>query len=71
MKANREFMAVIERDEDGNCLVSFPALHECHPQAKNFDTCVKRTREVIELYLEAGEGVHDPRQFIGIQRISI
>jgi len=35
MKAKRKFMVVIERDEDGNYLASFPALHGCHTQAKN------------------------------------
>ena len=64
-------MVVIERDEDGNYLASFPALPGCHNQAKNLDTLMKRTREVIELYLEAVEEVDDSREFVGIQQISI
>jgi predicted RNase H-like HicB family nuclease len=71
MKAKRKFMVMIERDEDGNYLASFPALHGCHTQAKNLDTLMKRTREVSELCLEAGEEVDDSREFVGIQQISI
>jgi predicted RNase H-like HicB family nuclease len=71
MKGKRKFMVVIERDEDGNYLASFPARHGCQTQAKNLDTLMKRTREVIELYLEACEEVDDSREFVGIQQISI
>jgi predicted RNase H-like HicB family nuclease len=71
MKPKRKFMVVIERDEDGNYLASFPALHGCHTHAKHLDTLMKRTREVIELYLQAGEEVDDSHEFVGIQQISI
>jgi predicted RNase H-like HicB family nuclease len=71
MKAKRSFTVVIERDEDGNYLASFPALHGCHSHAKSLDTPMKHPREVIELYLEAGEEVDDPLEFVGIQQISV
>jgi predicted RNase H-like HicB family nuclease len=71
MKAKRKFTVVIERDEDGNYLASFPALHGCHTHAKSLDTLMKHAREVIELYLEAGEEVDDSLELVGIQQISV
>ena len=40
---------MIEHDEEGNYLASFPGLHGCHTYAKTLDTLMKRAREVIEL----------------------
>jgi predicted RNase H-like HicB family nuclease len=71
MKAKRKFTVVIERDVEGNYLASFPALHGCHTHAKNLNTLVKRSREVVELYLEVGEEVDDSLEFVGIQQISV
>ncbi len=71
MKAERKFTVVIERDEDGFYLASFPALHGCYTQAKSLDALMKHAREVIELYLECGEEVDDSLEFVGIQQISV
>ena len=71
MKTKRKFTIVIERDEDGNYLASFPGLHGCHTHAKSLDKLMKHAREVIELYLEAGEEVDDSLEFVGIQQISL
>jgi predicted RNase H-like HicB family nuclease len=70
MKPKREFTVVIERDEEGNYLASFPALHGCHTHAKNLDTLMKRAREAAELHLEAGE-VDDSLEFVGVHQISV
>jgi predicted RNase H-like HicB family nuclease len=48
----REFDVVVERDEDGYCVASVPALRGCHTQAKSLDELMFRTREAIELCLE-------------------
>jgi predicted RNase H-like HicB family nuclease len=71
MKPKRKFTVVFERDEAGNYLASFPALHGCHTHAKTLDTLMKRAREVIELYLEVGEEVDDSLEFVGIHQITI
>jgi predicted RNase H-like HicB family nuclease len=71
MKTKRKFTVVIERDEAGNYLASFPGLHGCHTHAKTLDTLMKRAREVIELYLECGEEVDDSLEFVGIQQITV
>jgi predicted RNase H-like HicB family nuclease len=71
MRAKRKFTVVIERDEEGNYLASFPALHGCHTHAKNLNTLMKRSREVVELYLESGEEVDDSLEFVGIHQVSV
>ncbi|MGD0908968.1 MAG: type II toxin-antitoxin system HicB family antitoxin [Candidatus Acidiferrales bacterium] len=70
-KSKRKFTALIERDEAGNHLASFPGLHGCHTCAKSLDTLMKRAREVVELYLECGEEIDESLEFVGIQQISV
>ena len=70
MKAARKFTVVIERDEDGNYVATVPALRGCHTQAKNLDTLMKRTREVVELCLEDNHA-SPSLELIGIQQISV
>ena len=55
MKPKRGFTVIIERDEEGYYVASVPELRGCHTQAKNLDTLMKRTREVIQLSLEEGQ----------------
>ena len=71
MKAERKYTVVIERDQDGNYLASFPALRGCHTHAKSLDALMRHAREVVELYLESGEEVDDSLEFVGIQQISV
>lgn len=71
MKPKRNFVVVIERDEDGSYLASLPALRGCHTHAKTLDILMNRTREAVELYLEVSEEVDDSLEFIGIQQISV
>jgi predicted RNase H-like HicB family nuclease len=52
MRPSRKFTVVIEKDEDGYLVATVPALRGCHTQAKNLDTLMKRTREVISLCLK-------------------
>jgi predicted RNase H-like HicB family nuclease len=70
VKAARKFTVVIERDEDGNYVATVPALRGCHTQAKNLDTLMKRTREVVELCLEDNRA-SSSLELIGIQQISV
>lgn len=67
----REFDIVIERDAEGYYVASVPALHGCHTQAKSLDELIARTREAIELCLEAEGDEAEPLDFVGVQRISI
>ena len=51
----KAFDVLIERDTDGCCVASVPALPGCHTQAKSLDALMKRVREAIELCLEVDE----------------
>lgn len=48
----KEFIILIEQDEDGFFVASVPELRGCHTQAKSLDILMKRISEVIELCLE-------------------
>ena len=65
----RQFSVVIERDEDGYLIASVPELRGCHTQAKSLDVLMKHITKAIEIYLEAGETVHN--EFVGVQRIAV
>jgi len=70
-KAKREFIVLIERDEDGFYVGTVPQLQGCYTQAKTLDTLMKRVREVIELCLEDGDEPADSSEFIGIHRVTL
>jgi predicted RNase H-like HicB family nuclease len=69
----REFLVVIERDEDGWYVASVPDLRGCHSQARSLDELAERIKEAIVLCLETiGEGSTEPAlEFIGLQRIAV
>lgn len=71
MKAKRKFTVLIERDEDGYYVATVPELPGCHTQAKDLDTLMKRTREVIALCLEADRGGSGASEFVGIHQIYV
>ena len=48
----KEFIIVIEQDEDGYYIASVHELPGCHTQAKSLDELNKRVIEVIKLYIE-------------------
>ncbi len=68
-KMVREFIVIIEKDEDGYFVASVPALHGCHTQAKSLDVLMKRINEAIELCLEVEEPVLN--KFVGVQRVVV
>ena len=48
----REFLVVVERDEEGYLVASVPSLKGCHTQARSMDELMERIGEAIELCLE-------------------
>ena len=69
---SREFMLVIERDEEGYLVGSVPALKGCHTQARSMDDLLERIREAIELCLEVqGQELPAPLELVGVQRLIV
>ena len=64
----RGFNVIIERDSEGTCVGSVPALEGCHSQAKSLDEPMLRTREAIEVCLEAQGGTLEPLDCVGVQK---
>lgn len=68
----KEFLVVIERDEEGYFVASVPALRGCHTQARSMDELVLRTREAIELCLEEqGDTASESLELVGVQRVAV
>ncbi|PHM10592.1 type II toxin-antitoxin system HicB family antitoxin [Nostoc sp. 'Peltigera malacea cyanobiont' DB3992] len=49
---NREFYAIIERDEDGYYVGEVPQLKACYSQGETIDELMANMKQVIELCLE-------------------
>jgi predicted RNase H-like HicB family nuclease len=67
----REFMVIVERDEDGYYVASVPELRGCQTQARSLDKLTKRVREAIALCLEVEDESRRSSEFIGVQRIAV
>lgn len=68
----REFMVIIERDEEGYFVGSVPTLKGCHTQARSMDVLLTRMKEAIKLCLEVqGEEVTEALELVGIQRVAV
>ena len=69
----KEFIIVIEQDEDGIYVASVPELEGCHTQARTLDELKERMKEAIELYLEVESDLVDevPLEFIGVQKVEV
>ncbi len=72
-QGNREFMVIIERDEEGWYVASVPSLKGCHTQARSLDELNTRIKEAIQLCLEeSGEDETEPAlEFIGLQKVAV
>lgn len=72
-RKTREYLAVIERDEDGWYVASVPALEGCHTQARSLDELSKRIKEAILLCLEVqGIEASEPvLEFVGLQKVAV
>jgi len=66
-KREVKFTILIEKDEDGYYVASVAELPGCHTQARTIDELMKRIREAITAYLEAGGKI----QPVEIKTISV
>lgn len=68
----RQFIVVIERDEEGYLVGSVPTLKGGHTQAKSMDEILERVREAIHLCLEVqGEDAAESLELVGIQSVAL
>lgn len=70
----KQFVVVIEEDEDGRYVGSVPNLPGCHSQGDSLDELMENMKEAIELYLEAMDKEKEPlvkEKFKGIQIIEV
>jgi len=67
----KNFMVIIEKDEDGVFVGSCPSLRGCHTQAKSLTTLIPRMKEAIQLCLEVEGSSFKPMDFVGLQEIEV
>ena len=67
----RSFDAIVERDSEGYCVGSVPALPGCHTKARSLDKLHDRLREAIELYLEVDWPEGTELDLVRLQRITV
>ena len=71
MRRAREFDVVIERAQDGWFSATVPAFRGCHTQPRSLDELMKRTKEAIQLCLEAQGEPAATLDFIAVQRVRV
>ena len=67
----QNFTILIEQGEDGAYIATVPSLKSCYTQADTIPELLEKTREVIQLCLEAQEDVFPLPKFVGVQQIEI
>ena len=67
----REYIVLIEEDEDHLLVASVPSLKGCHTQAKTMPELLKRIEEVIKLCVKAEHHITKPLKFVGLQEIKV
>lgn len=67
----RNFLIIIQKDEDGFLVASCPTLRGCHTQARSMNVLIKRIKEAIQLCLEVERGAVTPMDFVGLQEIAV
>jgi predicted RNase H-like HicB family nuclease len=69
----REFVVVIERDEEGWYIASVPELRGCHTQARSLDELTKRIKEAIFLCLQVSDEreTKTSLELVGLQRVAV
>ena len=65
------FHVIIEQGEDSYLIAEVIELPGCHTQAKNYDELLKRTKEAIELYLDAEKPITIKTKFLSLQQVKV
>ena len=67
----KNFIIIIERDEDGVFMANCPALRGCHSQARSLTALILRMKEAIKLCLEVVGSSFRSMDFVGLQEIEV
>jgi predicted RNase H-like HicB family nuclease len=67
----KQFLVLIEKDEDGVLVATVPALKGCHTQARTLPTLLERIKEAIQLCLEVERPILPSLEFVGLQEVEI
>ncbi|MDO8624891.1 MAG: type II toxin-antitoxin system HicB family antitoxin [Candidatus Diapherotrites archaeon] len=65
------FNVIVEQGEDGYLISEVVGLPGCHTQAKTYDELLKRTKEAIQLYLDAKKPLDVSPKFVSLQQIEV
>lgn len=68
---SEKFNVIVEKGEDGYLIADVVGLPGCHTQAKTYDELMKRTKEVISLYLKEVKDSRIKSRFLGLQQIEV
>lgn len=66
-----EFNIIIEKGEDGYLISEVVEIPGCHTQAKTMNELLERTKEAIQVCLEADGDDIIPIEFIGVQKVEV
>jgi predicted RNase H-like HicB family nuclease len=67
----KEFIVIIEQDEEKYYIAEVPELKGCHTQAKSLDTLMERIKEAIQLCLEVYGKKYPVTHLFGVQKIAL
>jgi len=67
----KKYTVIIEEGEDGYLISEVVELPGCHTQAKSYDELLKRTKEVILLYLDVEKPLDIKTKFLSLQQIEV
>ena len=65
----REYLVVIEQDEDGRYVGEVPQLKACYSEGETLDELMANIREAIQLCLDDAQ--EDSGRFLGVQRVLV
>ena len=68
---SKNFMVIIEKDEEGWYVSEVVGLPGCHTQGKTIDQLIERTKEAIKAYLKSSEEPEISAKFVGVQEVEV
>ena len=65
----KEYLVVIEQDEDGRYVGEVPELRGCYSEGATLDELIESMKEAIALCLDDAQADHG--RFLGVQRVLV